>query len=666
MRVFRLLCCLALLFPAVVFAQTPPNEARTVDGTVKCLPAFTFQFPNGSLSCPTVDGKPAANIVLGATPGSVPWSNVTGGSSTQTKTMTTGGSLRPTAGGVIEANELNTGTANLPALTLTTLVDNAMLMGTGVGAGAYIPVNICNQATEKMIFDGNAWLCVPEQGGASTAWATLTPGNNATSGTFQFSGPALFRVDSQIRIPASTTPPLVDNELKIDTDADGTVIAKPMMTYRSGGTNFTVPATATAPAAQLDVLTYNLLGQDFIWQRPATVCVSAVDTSCNYLSNKLVAGANITLTPSGAGNETLTIASTGGGASDFGSLTSGTNTQAAMTVGTGASMNTSGTGTIVATSAAAATTTPTLCPAGQYSRGVDGSFNATGCTIPPGTGSGTPGGAINALQTNLDNSAFRGSTRWSIDPADGDALKSTCVRGTLDDCLNTATSVPVSQTTPTNANEFGWYVKQTGTVYEWCWSGNGDTGERCVDGTSGGGVMPQKNIVWDAASCTAAATATTNMDFDPNAATPTAACVTGTNASMGALVFTDAPANNTCVQRKTRLAQEFDTGQSISLALDWTGVPITGTVEWSAAIGCLGNDETVAALTFNAATPAVTTISGTANGKNTSVMSGLDQTGCAPFETLVARVCRISSVNGTATITDDVNLLQISLVYNRS
>ena len=37
--------------------------------------------------------------------------------------------------------------------------------------------------------------------------------------------------------------------------------------------------------------------------------VSAVDTTPNYLASKIIAGANISITPSGAGNETLTISS---------------------------------------------------------------------------------------------------------------------------------------------------------------------------------------------------------------------------------------------------------------------------------------------------------------------------------------------------------------------
>jgi len=47
------------------------------------------------------------------------------------------------------------------------------------------------------------------------------------------------------------------------------------------------------------------------------VAVSAVDTTADYLAAKLVAGTNITLTPSGAGNETLTVDAAGGATPTF-------------------------------------------------------------------------------------------------------------------------------------------------------------------------------------------------------------------------------------------------------------------------------------------------------------------------------------------------------------
>lgn len=69
---------------------------------------------------------------------------------------------------------------------------------------------------------------------------------------------------------------------------------------------------------------------------------------------QLIAGTNITLSPTN-GLGTVTINSTGGGASTFTSITSGTNTAAAMVVGTGATLGVSGSGTINATTLGSAT-----------------------------------------------------------------------------------------------------------------------------------------------------------------------------------------------------------------------------------------------------------------------------------------------------------------------
>jgi hypothetical protein len=91
-------------------------------------------------------------------------------------------------------------------------------------------------------------------------------------------------------------------------------------------------------------------------------------------------------------------------------LTSGTNTAAAMVVGTGASLAATGSGTIAATSVPAAglgvgtignstsgnaatatalATSPTTCAAGSYATGILASGNATGCTVAA-TGELTP------------------------------------------------------------------------------------------------------------------------------------------------------------------------------------------------------------------------------------------------------------------------------------
>jgi len=75
----------------------------------------------------------------------------------------------------------------------------------------------------------------------------------------------------------------------------------------------------------------------------------------------------------------------GGGSGSFSSLTGGTNTSAAMLVGTGGSLAVTGSGTIAASTAAAFATAPTGCTGGQYATGIAANGNAT-CGTPTGAG----------------------------------------------------------------------------------------------------------------------------------------------------------------------------------------------------------------------------------------------------------------------------------------
>jgi hypothetical protein len=81
----------------------------------------------------------------------------------------------------------------------------------------------------------------------------------------------------------------------------------------------------------------------------------------------------------------------------FNVITSGTNTAAAMVIGTGASLGVSGSGTIAATTSVALASNPTTCTSTQAAIGILASGNATGCFTPAGT---TPAGSTNDVQTN--------------------------------------------------------------------------------------------------------------------------------------------------------------------------------------------------------------------------------------------------------------------------
>ncbi len=103
--------------------------------------------------------------------------------------------------------------------------------------------------------------------------------------------------------------------LIIGTDADGTVTIS-RSTAVSGVSAPWIRWNTTG-----DIVQYSDDGTN--WFRPGMSLVSAVDTTPGYLNGKLVAGAGISLTPSGAGNETLAITNTGG-AGAVNSVNSGT------------------------------------------------------------------------------------------------------------------------------------------------------------------------------------------------------------------------------------------------------------------------------------------------------------------------------------------------------
>lgn len=98
----------------------------------------------------------------------------------------------------------------------------------------------------------------------------------------------------------------------------------------------------------------------------------------------------------------------GGGSSAFSALTGSTNSTAAMIVGTGASLTTSGSGTITATTAAALAANGANCSAGNYPLGVDAAGAVEGCTAVPAAGANTALSNLAAVAINaalIPNSA---------------------------------------------------------------------------------------------------------------------------------------------------------------------------------------------------------------------------------------------------------------------
>lgn len=137
----------------------------------------------------------------------------------------------------------------------------------------------------------------------------------------------------------------------------------------------------------------------------------------------------------------------GSGNPAFSAVTSGSNTSASMTVGTGASLGTTGSGTISATTATALSATPSQC-SGQVSTGVTAAGNCNGTSTPTLGASGTLGtitlgNATSGTVTILPPTGALGTLNITLPNASGTLLYSGGPGGTPSSLnLSNATALP--------------------------------------------------------------------------------------------------------------------------------------------------------------------------------------------------------------------------------
>lgn len=167
------------------------------------------------------------------------------------------------------------------------------------------------------------------------------------------------------------------------------------------GTNFVVESGATlktslgltigvdiqAHSSALDAVSGTNTGDQNIFSTIAVSGQSNVVADSTSDTLTLVAGTNVTITTNPATDEITIAASGGGGGAAFTDITSGTNTTAAMIVGTGASLTATGTGAITATNCTGGLFGATPFKGGEFMRAV-GSALAVGdndiYTVPAG------------------------------------------------------------------------------------------------------------------------------------------------------------------------------------------------------------------------------------------------------------------------------------------
>lgn len=562
---------LLLLVPALGWAQAPPLEVRTNDGLESCIPSYAIAVNDGSLSCGTVAGKPAAIINMGTPTATTPWNQVTAGSNINALTVGNAGSLRPTGTGAIAANEFTPAGTNGNCAEWGaggTLVDAG---GPCSGMGAQ-SLNDLNDVTltspitgQSLIQSGTDWINAPvDLGNTNAITGTLQDVNITDALTLGSASNVDAASLKQGTVPAARVG--ADHLDTITEIAAGIRL----------GTGIALP-TANALGVDGNCAEWDVTGLVDAGAPCGTgggadenVKISAADTTTGFLEDKLLAGTNVTITKQNPGaNETLTINSTGGG------------------------------------------------------------------------GTGTPQGPINSIQSNLDGVNFAGSTRCSIDPTT-QAVTCTCDRDSLDDCANEMTSVPIAQSAPTTANRVNTYPKQTGTVYELCWNGNGDTGERCVDGSTGG-TPPNPTVAFtyfDMAGLTNDGTGA-NSNFDLDTGTTTPAPETGNAIRFASLAF--AAAGLTCVQRSWSFNDFSDLAANQNTVFRWISDATSGAPTLTMQAACWEHGEAASAVTFiGTAVPATPTTQG-AETLNSTVLNGVDITGCTSTSMIYFRLCQTAS-----------------------
>lgn len=167
-------------------------------------------------------------------------------------------------------------------------------------------------------------------------------------------------------------------------------------------------ATATALAATPTGCTGVNFSQGITATGTAN-CAQPSDVTGNAATATKLAG---TPTQCSANNAPLGISSNGNAAgcfsvNQFSGLIPGTNANGPLHVGSGGSLDATGTGTIAATTSIATAGTPTKCISTQAATGINSDFSAAGCFTP---GGGPPGGSTFDVQINNAGNLASGVT----------------------------------------------------------------------------------------------------------------------------------------------------------------------------------------------------------------------------------------------------------------
>lgn len=395
-------------------------------------------------------------------------------------------------------------------------------------------------------------------------------------------------------------------------------------------------------------------------------------------------GAGVSVADSG-GKTTITIA--GGGSSAFSDLTGGTNTGAAMLVGTGASLGTTGSGTISASTAAALGANPADCASDRYATAIAANGDLTCAQVSLSAGvtgtlpnSNTTATSANTASAIVARDASGNFTAGTITAAlTGNSSTATALAANPTDCASDRYATTIAANGDLTCSQVSLSAGVTGTLP----AANGGTGSttltfpggtetvvgrastdtltnKTLDAESTGNSITLPFTMYLTAAGCNNATAATAFDL-PTSSAPSAVCL-GTTTTTGYLSYAD----GSTTAATTHWSLPSDWSGALDITLHYSGSSSsTNNIRWQVSTSCVADGESLTAGSYNTASASNSAGPTTTPQRKSVTFSSVSMTNCAAGETVFFRFERVGG-DGGDTYTGSAYLLAAEIRYRRT